>query len=1759
MNGSLGASRRNDWKRNLAGAVLASMCMGIGAVHAQCDPLQVPYSQDFSGLVGGALPLCFETQNLTGSTADASGNWRSASVGGGNFQMPVAQVVTVDPQDYDAWMFLPRIQLNAGTSYRLSYRYGTNSGSSGSNNQGNMSVWYGADQDWLSMNTLLVDHGTFSGLVFEQTIDFVPSSSGAFSIGFQVYSEPETWMVLLDDISLTLTPSCLEPTNIVAAGTTPFSGEVSWDCPGCTGEYVVEYGPAAVFTTPGVDDSPGPNGTIASMNATSPFTLQDLVSGEQYRVFVRQRCGNEHSPMLPGAQFTTTLFNGFCGFPAFMECNTTLGGATWEANSSNDLSIYCGDFQPFGTQGVWYRVFGNGGELQLSTCAVDGGSALEPVRMVLYTGVCNALQCVDIATPGETCEGTRLQWESVPGEEYLVYVTSMSFGGTSFTLALSCDEAPTCPAPESLAVVGVTPNSVNMTWANVPIAEDYTYELRTSGLPGSGLVGLVASADNVLAGPVPIAGLEAQTTYTFYVRSNCAGGNDISIWRGLNVTTACLPVDVPYDGGFTTEAIPPCMSVMDMNGGETWMAVPRPSPQYTAPFVARYGGSAGQPQADDWLFTGAINTQAGMQYRLRYRYSVLSSLYPERLVVHIGNAPVPGAMGAPVATHDPITANNNAPVLQNYLVTPGEGPIYIGFHANSTSQGWQLFLGDIHFDLEPLCFPPAAANINVTSTTTASATWVPEAGAVGHFYELRTSGEPGSGPLGLVASGTEAGNTLSFNGLAPGTVHQLYIMTDCGGSGTSAWSAATVFTTYCLPATVPYSEDFSGLVQGALPLCHVARNLTGTPDAMSGNWRSASLSGFHYDMPVAQVVTVDPQVYDAWLFMQGLELHAGVSYRLSYRYGTNSGSMGANNQGHMAVWLGNEPLHTAMDQLLIDHGQFSGPVFSQFIDFTPATDGVHYIGFRVYSQPSTWMVVLDDILVDESPSCLEPIIGAVEVNGPTEAVVSWTCTGCTGQYIVEYGPAALFTEPGISTEPGAFGTIASMNAVSPFTLEGLVSGEEYRVFVRQVCGGDDYGAPYLPAVFSTPLVNGFCATATWMECGQTYPGATAMAPPLALNGTFCGFAPAGNQGVWYAVIGSGDTYRVSTCTEDGGWQIADTRILVLGGQNCTGFSCAGFSVSGEECDGARVEWLSVQGTVYYVFVTGAPFETTSFDLAFSCGSGSPCADPVGLQLVDRTSSAVTFNWVNAPLPTYSYELRSSGAPGSGPLGLEASASGLTSGPVTVADLDDDTPYVAYLRAHCDNDGISEWVALPFRTLCLATVVPYDGGFTEAAIPDCFTVLDANADDRTWMAIPAPIAGYNSPFVARYGPDVAGGPMANDWLFTQSFIAEPGVSYRVRYRYSVISALYPERLRVHVGSTPQPGSMTVIAEHPSITNSNQVVTQEVLFTPGGGEFHVAFECYSLGSGWQLYLGDIFIDIDSDCGAPPALALALDDDNVLVEWSCEGCTGAFLVEHGAAGFVPGTGSEAGEGTLAGPFTGTNAMITLTGASALEYHVRRECAPGVFSDNTGPLLPLAAQLVDCDDPQPFTYCYGNNEDVLFRFKAAEGQALAMMFAQGQMQACCDNIAIHDGPGTGSPMLYEGNGGGQLAGITAGSTNPWGMITLRIVSDFGNSCQDNALQPMVLDLACGAVGVREVVASDMVLHPNPAQDAIHLTWKGASVNSTVQLLDLSGRVLHAGTQWFADGATVRMDISRFSAGSYLFHAETPAGRIVKQFQVVR
>lgn len=147
-----------------------------------------------------------------------------------------------------------------------------------------------------------------------------------------------------------------------------------------------------------------------------------------------------------------------------------------------------------------------------------------------------------------------------------VYIAIQSISTDQYYLYLDDFSGPplaviACAQPTSLNASLITTNSATIAWtapANAP-ANGYQWEVRTSGIGGSGATGLTASGSTAAGVTTAnVTGLTAGQNYNLYVRSNC--GTGFSDWAGPKAfTTLCNAItSFPYSEAFAGATIPQC-------------------------------------------------------------------------------------------------------------------------------------------------------------------------------------------------------------------------------------------------------------------------------------------------------------------------------------------------------------------------------------------------------------------------------------------------------------------------------------------------------------------------------------------------------------------------------------------------------------------------------------------------------------------------------------------------------------------------------------------------------------------------------------------------------------------------------------------------------------------------------------------------------------------------------------------------------------------------------------------------------------------------------------------------------------------------------------------------------------------------------------------------------------------------------------------------------------------------------------------------
>ena len=262
-----------------------------------CSAINIPYTENFESVTIPAIPSCHTIEN-----AGTGNNWITTNNPGSGFTTKTLTYQYNSTNDANAWFYSPGLNLTGGTSYRLSFKYGCASATYPEK----LKVKYGSAAANASMSNSLYDNSNVINVTPNtQEIDFTPSVTGVYYMGFNAYSLKDMYNLYVDDISLQLSPTCLVPTNVTSGSVTATTATISWTAstsnPSNGYQYEVRTSGAAGSGATGLTAS---GTTSAGVVST---TISELAANTSYSVYVRSDCGaSDYSAWTSAFSFTTS-------------------------------------------------------------------------------------------------------------------------------------------------------------------------------------------------------------------------------------------------------------------------------------------------------------------------------------------------------------------------------------------------------------------------------------------------------------------------------------------------------------------------------------------------------------------------------------------------------------------------------------------------------------------------------------------------------------------------------------------------------------------------------------------------------------------------------------------------------------------------------------------------------------------------------------------------------------------------------------------------------------------------------------------------------------------------------------------------------------------------------------------------------------------------------------------------------------------------------------------------------------------------------------------------------------------------------------------------------------------------------------------------------------------------------------------------------------------------------------------------------------
>lgn len=376
------------------------------------------------------------------------------------------------------------------------------------------------------------------------------------------------------------------------------------------------------------------------------------------------------------------------------------------------------------------------------------------------------------------------------------------------------------------------------------------------------------------------------------------------------------------------------------------------------------------------------------------------------------------------------------------------------------------------FSFTTLITCPAPANIALISYTDSSTTFTWTQPDQTELWEIEY------GPLGFtLGTGTTitgiTQNPFTITGLSYGTSYHVYIRAVCGELN-SSWSQATGFTTNCIVLVPDLSESFD---TAPIPSkCWSVRSGQITTNSSLGYTNHWGSDGFaNAGTTGAARVHVQGTALFGWLISPSINLGDGsVSYILEFDVAltslhltTNPQLTGTDDKFAVVISTDNGSTWSSANILRVWDNLGSPWVYNGLspqgchvtIDLS-GYNGIIKIGFYAESTVSNASndLFIDNVAVNALPECMAPENVIAYDATETSVLVSWTDFTTTTAWDIIYGEFGF--------DPDVSGNIISGIVANPFTLEGLVDGITYDIYVRAHCSGN-YNNWTGPAQIST--------------------------------------------------------------------------------------------------------------------------------------------------------------------------------------------------------------------------------------------------------------------------------------------------------------------------------------------------------------------------------------------------------------------------------------------------------------------------------------------------------------------------------------------------------------------------------------------------------------------------------------------------------------------------------------------------------------------
>lgn len=924
------------------------------------------------------------------------------------------------------------------------------------------------------------------------------------------------------EVNILPAPSCLPVSNLEAQDIFPTEFEFNWEDVNNATSWDIEYGTPGFTVGSGTElGAATANDTITSITGLDPNTTYD--------VYVRADCGGGDESSWFGpltvttacATYTAPFAENFDGSSwvtgtGFNNINSeidqcwsrnpsTTANFHWGTRTGTTASGNTGPSDDFTGGGKYVFTEGNNGSTgeiaEFTSPMIDLSTLTDPMLSYYYHlyGADIVELNIEVSSDGGTTWTTE---ETITGEQQSdntdpwikSYVSLSSYvnetiqirwsgpKGASFNCDMaidevSVDETPSCFDPQLLEFISATDESITIGWDEIGSATNWNIEYGLEGFVQSN--GTVVS---VSSNPGTITGLDDNTTYDFYVQSDCGGGDE-SNWVGpITATTQCVAFSTPFSENFDDPSIWISGTGFNNINSEIDNCWSR-NPSTTANFhwgtrIGTTATGASGPSDDftgggQYIFTEGNNGSAGQIAEFISPMIDLSNLTEPALSYHYHlygshieelNVEISTDNGSTWTTEQTILGeqqnDNTDPWIESWVnlnAYVGETILVKWSGPKGSSFNCDMAIDEVSIDEAPSCFDPQALTFLSATDESITIEWDEIGSATNWNIEYGLEGfAQGNGTVIGVTN-----NPATITGLDDNETYDFYVQSDCGGGDESNWVGPITGTTDCNPVAAPFFENFDNApwISGTgfnnndseIDPCW-SRNpsangtfLWGTRSGTTGTGSTGPDDDFTGGGNYVFTEGSNGSTGDiAEIITPSIDLSTITDPALSYYYHLYGADI---EELNVEVSTDNGATWTTEQTILGEQQTDNTDPWSQswvnLSSYAGQTIQIRWIGPKGPSFNCD--MAIDEVSVDEAPSCFDPQNLALDATTNSSVTLEWDEIGSATDWIIEYGLEGFAQ---------GSGTTVNVNT-NPATITGLDDNTSYDFYIQSDCGGGD--------------------------------------------------------------------------------------------------------------------------------------------------------------------------------------------------------------------------------------------------------------------------------------------------------------------------------------------------------------------------------------------------------------------------------------------------------------------------------------------------------------------------------------------------------------------------------------------------------------------------------------------------------------------------------------------------------------------------------